>query len=101
MSLIFMDVFNCSSLGEIRYHIDELDKQIVVLLAKRGEYVKQAAKFKESENSIRDIKRLEQVISKVTSVAKEIGFEPGIIEQIYRNLIEIYIQLETKSFSRA
>ncbi len=95
-----MDVIKCSSLGEIRYHIDELDRQIVVLLARRGEYVKQAAKFKESKNNIRDINRLEQVISKVTSVAKEIGFEPGIIEQIYRNLIEIYIQLETKSYSR-
>jgi isochorismate pyruvate lyase len=96
-----MDVPKCSSLGEIRYHIDELDRQIVVLLAIRGEYVKQAALFKESENNIRDIKRLEQVISKVTSVANEIGFDPEIIEQIYRSLIEIYIQLETKSFSQS
>ena len=95
-----MEVSKCYSLSEVRENIDNLDRQIVILLAKRGEYVKQAALFKTDSNAIEDKGRLEQVIKKVSSYAKEIDFDPLIIEKIYRNMIDIFIQLEFVTFDK-
>ena len=39
-----MDV-HCHTLEEVRTQIDRLDRQIVTLLAERGAYVAQAARF--------------------------------------------------------
>ena len=90
---------NLSSLDEIRSNIDEIDKEIVVLLCKRGELVKHAARFKPHPSNVKDLKRLEQIIEKVTSYAKEVNFDSFTIENIYRNMIEQYIQLEMKTYS--
>ena len=97
-----MDIsnYNFSSLDEIREYIDKLDREIVILLAKRGECVKQAAQFKTTKANIKDLQRLEQVIEKVTSYAKEVDFDPFTIEVIYRHMIDAFIQLEIKAFTK-
>jgi len=61
-----MDIpnYNFSSLDEIRANIDKLDNEIVILLCKRGECVKQAARFKTTTAHIKDQQRLEQVLKK-------------------------------------
>lgn len=87
-----------SSLEEIRYHIDIIDKEIVLLLAKRGSYVNQAAKFKKNIRNVKDKNRIDEVISKVTKYANDINFDPSIIAQIYKSMIRIYIQYEKNSF---
>ena len=94
-----MDAPKFLSLDQIRTNIDEIDKEIVVLLSKRGNYVKQAARFKTTPDHIRDEKRLEQIIEKVTLYAKEIDFDPFTIETIYRSMLEAFIQLEMKSYA--
>ncbi len=94
-----MNESNFSSLDEIRTNIDKIDKEIVILLSQRGEFVKQAARFKTTAANVKDSKRLEQIIEKVTSYAREIGFDPFTIVIIYRNMIEAFIQLEMKTFA--
>jgi isochorismate pyruvate lyase len=94
-----MNEFNFSSLDEIRTNIDNIDKEIVILLSRRGECVKHAARFKTTAAQVRDPQRLEQIIEKVTSHAKEIGFDSLTTEIIYRNMIEAFIQLEMKTYS--
>ena len=39
-------MIECSSIQDVRTHIDRLDSQIVPLLAERSFYVGEAAKFK-------------------------------------------------------
>ncbi|MBA3749719.1 MAG: chorismate mutase [Nitrosopumilus sp.] len=90
---------NFASLDDIRSNIDKIDKEIVILLSKRGEFVKQAARFKSNTANIKDFKRLEQIIEKVTSYAKEVDFDPITIEKIYRYMIDVYIQLEMKTYA--
>ncbi|MDQ6723676.1 MAG: chorismate mutase [Thermoproteota archaeon] len=94
-----MNESNFSSLDEIRTNIDKIDKEIVTLLSKRGDCVKQAARFKESVANVKDSQRLEQIIQKVTSYAKDIGFDPLTIEIIYRNMVDAFIQLEMKTYT--
>ncbi len=56
-------------------------------------------RFKTTAAHVRDPQRLEQIIEKVTSYAKEIGFDSLTTEIIYRNMIEAFIQLEMKTYS--
>ena len=84
----------CNSLEEVRAEIDALDRQIVALLARRGGFVKQAARFKTSTADVRAPKRVEQVIIKVTDLADELGASPIIVERGYRAMIAGFIDAE-------
>lgn len=88
----------CSSLEEIRQNIDLIDREIVSLLIKRGRYVMQAAKFKNNITKIEDQVRINNIITKVTAYSREMNFDSSVIEQIYRFLIKVYIQLEKETF---
>ena len=51
----------CASLDEVRSNIDRLDREIVRLLAERGKYVLQAARFKKTKADVHAPERVEQV----------------------------------------
>jgi len=85
---------NCTSLEEVRTHIDRLDQQIVTLLAKRGGYVSQAARFKNDTDSVKAPQRVEQVIAKVREISQAVGANPEVTEQVYRAMIAAFIQQE-------
>lgn len=61
----------------------------------------QAAKFKKNITMVEDPVRINNIITKVTDYAEEMKFDPNIIEQIYRFLIQIYIQLEKDTFTNS
>ncbi|QNN47497.1 chorismate mutase [Thermomonas brevis] len=84
----------CNSLDDVRSNIDRIDRQIVALLAERGGYVKQAAKFKKSTDDVRAPQRVEQVISKVVALAGELSANTDITEQVYRAMISGFINAE-------
>ena len=50
---------NCDSLEQVREKIDGLDRQIVGLIAERGAYVSQAARFKKDSDAVRAPQRVE------------------------------------------
>ncbi|MDO8464247.1 MAG: chorismate mutase [Gallionella sp.] len=85
---------NCQNIEEVRAHIDRIDRQIVTLLAERGAYVKQAAKFKKTTTDVKAPQRVEQVISKVTALSVELGANPTVTEQVYRAMIAAFINAE-------
>ena len=84
----------CSSLEEVRGHIDTLDREIVALLAARGHYVRQAARFKRTTDDVRAPQRVEQVIAKVRALAEQTGAAPDVIEAIYRTMIAAFTEQE-------
>ncbi|MBS0215417.1 MAG: chorismate mutase [Proteobacteria bacterium] len=84
----------CNSLDDVRSNIDRIDRQIVAHLAERGSYVKQAARFKKSENDVRAPQRVEQVIGKVVALDRELGANTDITEQVYRVMISGFINAE-------
>jgi isochorismate pyruvate lyase len=84
----------CATIEEVRTYIDRIDRKIVACLAERGEYVKQAARFKKSTEDVKTPQRVEQVIDKVTSLAREIGGNPVVIERVYRAMIAAFIDAE-------
>ena len=84
----------CTTLEEVRSNIDRLDQQIVSLLAERGHYVSQAARFKKDTDGVKAPQRVEQVISKVRDLSHTVGANPDVTEQVYRAMIAAFIQQE-------
>jgi isochorismate pyruvate lyase len=84
----------CTTLEEVRNNIDRLDQQIVTLLADRGRYVSQAARFKKDTDSVKAPQRVEQVIAKVRGLSEAAGANPEVTEQVYRTMIAAFIQQE-------
>lgn len=84
----------CTTLEEVRNNIDRLDQQIVTLLADRGRYVSQAARFKKDTDGVKAPQRVEQVIAKVRGLSEAAGANPEVTEQVYRTMIAAFIQQE-------
>lgn len=89
----------CQTLTEVRESIDALDRQIVALLAERGRYVKDAARFKRDAFQVSAPARQQQVIDKVTALAVEKGAYPEVVEACYRAMIAGFIAREQRDFT--
>ena len=85
---------NYNSIEEVRSNIDRIDRQIVTLLAERGSFVKQAARFKKTTDDVKAPQRAEQVIAKVRALSQELGANLSVTEQVYRAMISGFINME-------
>jgi isochorismate pyruvate lyase len=81
-------------MAEIRLQIDLLDEKIVELLGKRRFFVGEAAKYKKNKAEVSAPDRVEEVIDKVKKIAEKHGIETSIVEQVYRTMINCFIQKE-------
>ncbi|HEX3077019.1 MAG TPA: chorismate mutase [Lachnospiraceae bacterium] len=88
----------CNSLEEVRENIDQIDRQIIHLLAQRGGFVNQASRFKKDTNEVKAPNRVEAIIEKVKGLAIEEGIDAGLVESVYRTMISEFIGLEMKEF---
>lgn len=82
------------SLTQVRAEIDKIDDALIGLIAKRGEFVKQAATFKKTTAQVAAPERVQQVIDKVTKLAIEKGADTQLVENLYRQMIEDFIRIE-------
>lgn len=89
-----MQVVACTSLDEVRLHIDRLDRQLVALVAERGAYVMQAARFKKSPAEVAAPQRVARVVDQVRALALEQGADPTVVEAIWRAMIGAFIEVE-------
>ena len=92
------DRVEAQSLDDVRANIDRLDREIIRLMAERGGFVQQAARFKTSHADVEAPKRVEQVIAKVRSLANEARLEPQVAEAAYRAMISAFIEVERQAF---
>lgn len=82
----------------IRAAIDSLDAQIVALIGQRQRWVERAAVAKrgQDQGAVRAPVRVEQVISKVRSLAESADASPDVVEATYRAMIGAFIELELR-----
>lgn len=86
----------CGSLDEIRAGMDEVDRQIIALIAKRVEYVREAAQFKTSVENVAAPERVEAVLKTRRAWAEDAGLDGEAIESLYRSLVAYSIAEEHK-----
>jgi len=84
------------TMKEVREEIDLIDKELVLLLARRQKCVEMAALVKNDKNLIIDKERIEDVISKVTKFGDSCGLRKEIAEPLWRKLIDLSIEHEFK-----
>jgi isochorismate pyruvate lyase len=94
------DIQHCSTMAEVRQHIDELDQRIVLLLAERSGYVAQAARIKQHADQVYDQARIDFIVERVKVLAAEQGGPPSVVEATYRAMIDAFIAFETREFAR-
>ncbi len=96
-----MEIKKCNTLGEARIAIDIVDQDIVELIAKRNEYIKQIAHFKASIEEIKAEDRIDDIISKVRAKAISLDLSPNLINDLYIHMIDEMIESEISEFKNA
>jgi isochorismate pyruvate lyase len=96
-----MDIQKCHTLDEARAKIDELDEEIVKLIAKRNDYIKQIAHFKTSVEEVKAEDRINDVISRVRQQAIELDLNPNLINDLYVRMIDGMVESEIAEFRNA
>lgn len=79
---------------DVRKGVDELDRELVKLLAVRQGYMEAAARIKPTFDDVRVPWRVEDVVTKVLQSAEKEGLSGRIAEPVWRELIECCIAHE-------
>jgi isochorismate pyruvate lyase len=88
----------CANIHEVRDEIDIIDREVIEALSKRFQYVIAAARFKTSEASVRSPDRFQAMLQQRREWAQESGLNPDVVENIYRDLVNYYIDEELKHY---
>jgi isochorismate pyruvate lyase len=90
----------CETMAEVRAGVDDVDRRIVDLIARRFAFMNAAARIKPDRASVRDELRKAEVISKVEAAAIERGMNATMMRRLYEELIESSIAYEFEEFDR-
>ena len=88
----------CRDMQDIRAEIDRLDQEVIRLLGQRFQYVQAASQFKTSKTSVRAPERFKAMLEQRRVWAREAGLDPGVIENMYRELVSYFIEEEMKKW---
>jgi len=88
------DPADCTVMTQVRAGVDEIDRQLVALLARRFSYMDAAARIKPTRNAVRDEWRKADVKAKVDAAAAAKGVDRALVERLYEDLIETSIAHE-------
>ena len=84
----------CHTLEEIRTEIDEIDHAIISLIRTRFSFIHEIIKFKNNPDEVWAKSRYSDVINDRRKFASECNLDPGIIEDIYRIILDHSIKMQ-------
>ena len=89
-------------LENLRKRLNELDRQLIELIAERQSVVEQVSEYKLSEGQgTRDFNREKQVLDSARAGAEQMGIAPDIAEQVMRLLIQTSLTRQERARVRA
>ena len=91
---------DCQTMPEVRAGIDEIDRRMVELVARRFRFMDAAARIKPDRGAVRDEDRKAEVLAKVDRAAADAGVDRALMARIYEELIERSIAYEFVEFDR-
>ena len=89
---------DCTTMAEVRAGVDEIDRQLVTLLAERFAFMDAAARIKPDRSAVRDEWRKAQVIDNAAKAAAAAGLPDGLAETLWEALVEASIAYELAAF---
>ena len=86
------------ALSDIRIDIDNIDRQLLRLLAQRQILVEKAGRLKPKGDkaTVQASNRVAQVIANRRKQALELGLSPDVVESVWQSMIQAFIALEDK-----
>lgn len=91
---------DCADMTDIRAEIDHLDEAIIALISRRAAYVQAAAAFKTSATAVKAPERFRTMLQQRRLWAEEHGLNPDVIEQLFRDLVQHFIQEEMQRWKQ-
>jgi isochorismate pyruvate lyase len=95
------DPEDCRDMKGVRAGVDEIDRMLVALIARRQGYMDAAARIKQSRDVVRDEARILEVLSKVRAEAERQGLSWAIAEPVWREMMERCIAYEFEAWDQA
>ena len=89
----------CACLADVRSSIDELDHEIVSIIARRARYVDVAARFKGSAKGVRAPERQSEMLAERRRWAEDEDLDPAAIEVLFQDLVQYFIAREMLRWS--
>jgi isochorismate pyruvate lyase len=90
----------CTTMADVRAGVDQVDRELIQLLARRFAYMDAAARIKPERGHIRDEPRKAQVIANARAAARAAGIPEDAIAALWDQLIEASIAYELAAFER-
>ncbi|AAN58274.1 MULTISPECIES: chorismate mutase [Streptococcus] len=93
-----MQVIIMTSIQNLRNQIDQLDHQLLVLLAQRQQIVEKIGQLKpiNSQAAVTAPDRVKQVLLNRQQEAEKLGLSPDVALAIWQTMIEAFTALELK-----
>jgi isochorismate pyruvate lyase len=91
---------DCTTMAEVRAGVDQVDRELIALLARRFAYMDAAARIKPDRDAVRDEGRKAQVVSNAITAAEAAGLPADVVADLWDALVEASISYELKAFDR-
>ena len=91
---------DCTTMAEVRAGVDQVDRELVALLARRFAYMDAAARIKPARDAVRDEARKAQVIANVRAHARAAGLPEDALADLWDRLVETSIAYEFRAYDR-
>ena len=87
-------------LSKIRFELDKLDNDLLMIIKKRTGLVKKVLALKEKKNQIIDQKRIKIILKNIKIKSLKNNIDPKITKRIWKNMIWSYIDFERRNFKK-
>jgi len=91
---------DCTTMAEVRAGVDQVDRELIALLARRFAYMDAAARIKPDRAAVRDEARKAAVIEQAAARAREAGVPEATVRTLWEILVEASIAYEFEAFDR-
>ena len=91
---------DCETMLEVRAGVDQTDRDLVDLLARRFGYMRAAARIKQDRGTVRDEARKAAVIEAAADRAAQAGLPREAIADLWERLVEASIAYEFTEWDR-
>ena len=91
---------DCTTMAEVRAGVDQVDRDLIALLARRFAYMDAAARIKPERGAVRDEARKAQVIANARAAARAAGVPDDAVADLWERLVEASITYELAAFDR-
>ncbi len=90
----------CTTMTDVRTGVDQIDRDLIALLARRFAYMDAAARIKPDRGAVRDEGRKAQVIANARAEAARRGVPDAVVADLWETLVEASIAYELATFDR-